>query len=333
VNTIFEVIKAAGGRTAWSDKHPAYDIANGLSGKGVDDLYTPEINNATNPTSSVTLTEAYDDLKVQAILNEIDGKDHAGAQQVGVPAIFGMNFQAVSVGEKLAGGGYTDGSGTPSTMLLDALTHTDASLGKMVAELQKQNLLASTLIIVSAKHGQSPIDTSQRQIIDDGMFADLINRQSAQASSPLLAQATADDIALLFLSDPSKTADTVKALEANKDSLGIQKILSGQSLQLLFNDPATDPRVPNIVVIPRPGVIYAGKTATKIAEHGGFSDDDTHVLLLVASPHLAPGVVKTPVQTTQIAPTILSMLGLDPQALQAVQMEKTQVLPGLVVSQ
>src|SRR5436309_7293783 len=39
----------------------------------------------------------------------------------------------------------------------------------------------------------------------------------------------------------------------------------------------------------------------------------------------------TPVQTTQIAPTILSVLGLDPQALQAVQMEKTQVLPGLVV--
>ena len=98
-----------------------------------------------------------------------------------------------------------------------------------------------------------------------------------------------------------------------------------------FNDPATDPRAPNIVVIPRPGVIYASKTATKIAEHGGFSDDDTHVLLLVASPHLEPGVLKTPVQTTQIAPTILSVLGLDPQALQAVQMEKTQVLPGLVV--
>ncbi len=331
VNTIFEVIKAAGGRTAWSDKHPAYEIANGPSGKGLDDLYAPEINNANDPTGSVSLTEAYDDLKVQAILNEIDGKDHAGAQQVGVPAIFGMNFQEVSVGEKLAGAGYTDGSGTPSTMLLDALTHTDASLGKMVAELQKQNLLSSTLIIVSAKHGQSPIDPTLRQIIDDGSFADLINRQSAQAANPLLAGITADDIALLFLSDASKTADVVQALETNKDSLGIQKILSGQSLQLQFNDPATDPRVPNIVVIPRPGVIYAGKTATKIAEHGGFSDDDTHVLLLVASPHLEPGVLKTPVQTTQIAPTILSVLGLDPQALQAVQMEKTQVLPGLVV--
>ena len=43
VNTIFEVAKAAGLRTAWSDKHPSYDLVNGPSGNGVDDLYTPEI--------------------------------------------------------------------------------------------------------------------------------------------------------------------------------------------------------------------------------------------------------------------------------------------------
>src|SRR5499427_6132150 len=36
VNTIFEVIKASGRRTAWSDKHPAYDIVNGPSGAGGD---------------------------------------------------------------------------------------------------------------------------------------------------------------------------------------------------------------------------------------------------------------------------------------------------------
>ena len=34
VNTIFEVIKAHGGRTAWADKHPAYEILNGPSGAG-----------------------------------------------------------------------------------------------------------------------------------------------------------------------------------------------------------------------------------------------------------------------------------------------------------
>jgi hypothetical protein len=96
VNNIFEVVKQAGGRTAWSDKHPAYDFLNGPSGKGVDDLFTPEIR-LTTKTRSIPKMEAYDDGKVDGILNEIDGKDHSGAQQVGVPEIFGMNFQAISM--------------------------------------------------------------------------------------------------------------------------------------------------------------------------------------------------------------------------------------------
>ncbi len=44
VNTIFNVIREAGGRTAWSDKHPAYTILNGPGGNGIQDLFAPEIN-------------------------------------------------------------------------------------------------------------------------------------------------------------------------------------------------------------------------------------------------------------------------------------------------
>jgi len=65
----------------------------------------------------------YDDLKVAAILNEINGRDHTGTREVGVPAIFGMNFQAVSVAQKTTGGGYLDGSGRLSPPLEDALVH------------------------------------------------------------------------------------------------------------------------------------------------------------------------------------------------------------------
>ena len=99
-NTIFEVVKAAGGRTAWEDKHPAYDLVNGPTGKGVDDLYTPEITNVNglDNTHSVVCTVMNDRLKVQGILNEINGFTHDGKKKVGVPEVFGMNFQAVSVG-------------------------------------------------------------------------------------------------------------------------------------------------------------------------------------------------------------------------------------------
>ena len=48
VNTVFEVARADGLRTAWSDKHPAYEILNGPSGTGVQDLFTPEINSVAD---------------------------------------------------------------------------------------------------------------------------------------------------------------------------------------------------------------------------------------------------------------------------------------------
>jgi hypothetical protein len=43
----------------------------------------------------------YDSYKVQAILNEIDGYNHSRTAKVGVPGIFGMNFQTVSTAQKL----------------------------------------------------------------------------------------------------------------------------------------------------------------------------------------------------------------------------------------
>src|SRR5581483_8131971 len=146
VNTIFDVVKAAGGTTAWSDKHPAYDLVQGPSGNGVDDLYTPEIeanmeDQADSITSSIDATEKYDDGKVQAILNQIAGKDHSGAKTMSVPTLFGMNFQAISVAQKIEG--YQNAAGKPSDGLEGALEHTDASLQKMVDALKQQNLTDS----------------------------------------------------------------------------------------------------------------------------------------------------------------------------------------------
>ena len=322
VNTIFEVARQAGLYTAWSDKHPAYDLVNGPSGQGVADLYTPEI--AAVPVT-VSATETYDDLKVQAILNEIAGKDHTGTKTEPVPAIFGMNFQAVSVGQKDPTGGYVDANATPSALLQGALDHTDQSVGKMLAALRQQNLFSSTTIILSAKHGQSPIDPSLHLIVDKNIIPNLVN----SVQSGLLAQATEDDVALLWLNDQSKVNAVVATLNANKAQAHIDTILSGASLTQLFNDPTTDSRTPDIIVLPVHGVIYTNLTATKIAEHGGFSEDDTHVSLFVANPTLKKGSISTLVQTTQIAPTILHLLGLDPTKLQAVGMENTQILPGL----
>src|SRR5262249_2020106 len=52
VNTVFGVLHRHGLRTAWNDKHPAYDLVNGPDGQNkgpgtnVDDFFAPEINSA-----------------------------------------------------------------------------------------------------------------------------------------------------------------------------------------------------------------------------------------------------------------------------------------------
>ena len=185
------MIHQAGGYTAWTDKHPSYSSVGGPGdGTNVDDYYSPEINSvvvnlpgvstpmgmscATIPdpsqtgawTNSFQNIQCYDTLKVNAILNQIMGKTHLGKSSAPVPTLFGMNFQAVSVGETLieanvGTGGDPDSQGTPSSFLANEVQFIDASIGEMVALLSKQNLLKSTLIVISAKHGQSPIDPNR----------------------------------------------------------------------------------------------------------------------------------------------------------------------------
>ncbi len=100
----------------------------------------------------------------------------------------------------------------------------------------------------------------------------------------------------------------------------------------MFNPPGLppngDPRTPDIIVSPNVGVIYTG-SSKKQEEHGGFAHDDVNVMMLLSNPRFKARTVTTAVQTTQIAPTILQALGLDPNSLQSVRKEGTQVLPGI----
>ena len=92
--------------------------------------------------------------------------------------------------------------------------------------------------------------------------------------------------------------------------------------------PYQDPRYPDVFGRVQVGTVYTG--GTKIAEHGGDNPDDRDVPLLVYAPGtVRPGSSGRWVETTQVAPTILSLLGLDPRALQAVRIEGTRVLLGV----
>jgi hypothetical protein len=112
---------------------------------------------------------------------------------------------------------------------------------------------------------------------------------------------------------------------------GLAQIFAGQQAASFFGVPYSDPRYPDVFGIVQVGVVYT--TGSKIAEHGGDNPADRDVPLLVYAPGtVKPGLNGQYVETTSVAPTILALLGLNPNDLQAVQIEHTPVLPGLGIS-
>jgi hypothetical protein len=353
VNTIFEVVKSHGGKTAWTDKHPSYSWTKGPSGEGVEDFYGPEINSVpvalpqfpgcspvpfADPafddgwTNDFRDIQCYDLLHVQATINQIDGYTHDRSKKVGVPTLFGFNYQSISVGEKLKSGpiasggadvlgGYSDVLGTPNQGLAFELDFVDQTLGRIVAELKKQGVYDSTLIIICAKHGQSPIDVSKRVGIGGGQPQALIGPDEAFDIS--------DDGSLIWLADQELTSKVVSLLSEpeSQKTLGIQEIFAGQSLRNKWDSPSDDPRTPDIVLKTNTGVIFTG--GSKIAEHGGLNEDDTHTALLISLAGMKTQRVKTPVLNQQVAATVVKALGIDPNELEAVKTEQITVLPFL----
>jgi type I phosphodiesterase/nucleotide pyrophosphatase len=384
VNTIFQVIHQAGLRTAWSDKHAIYTSFNGpgSDGKSIDDFFGPEIDSqAVEPngvpypddgawTDDNAATKQYDSYKVQAVINWINGYEHSGkGPKVGTPAIYGMNFQVVSTAEKLKSspailigpnaqgkytlgpslpGGYVtvNGQQVPGPLLQSALTWVNNALQRMANTIQADGEVGSTAIILTAKHGQSPLNNSQLQRINDAPIIAGVNTAWAKlhpTNKTLVVQEADDDGLLWWLSDRSQTAaDFVKTYlwthtapavnyaghTITVQHSGLREIFAGQQSAQFFGVPTSDPHHPDVYGIAQVGTIYT--TGSKIAEHGGDNPGDRDVPLVVYAPGIVqPGQSSVTVETTQVAPTILKLLGLSPRSLQAVREGGTQVLPGL----
>ncbi|HEY1393771.1 MAG TPA: alkaline phosphatase family protein [Methylibium sp.] len=391
-NTIFEVVRQniPGAFTAWADKHAwGTDWVNGPSGTGVNDFARTEINSDYNTargqttpagydfTNSPTQTKVFDHYHTQIVINQIDGLDSTGvvsaamggalqSNKIPVPTLFGTNYQTLSVSQKalnVNGGGYTDANFTPNTLTADAIKFLDGEIGAIKTELANKNLLSSTVIIITAKHGQTPADRSKLRKIGD-TIASTLTAANLGANSVIgsgadavtgnalgTGQFTEDDVGFIWLNSQSDAAraSAVAALKANIGCPAVDPntkiIVAGQvnpgicagvdagsavidlKADGRFGDPTLG-RTPDIMVQPNFGVIYS-KSGKKDAEHGGAASTDTGVGLIVSNPALAKQTVATQVLTTQVAPTIIQALKLDPNLLNSVKSEGTAVLPNL----
>ena len=265
-----------------------------------------------------------------------------------------MNFQSVSTGQKLptsktegdpsgtAQGGYLADGATPGKVLSNALDFVDQSLGKMVSALKQRGLFDRTAIILSAKHGQSPMNLAALNRIKDSQIIAALNaawQSGHPGTASLVAFGVDDDGMILWLNDRSDAAtdyarqfllnynDSTASIDGKPvTSAGLLQVYTGAAAARLIGVDQSDPRVPDVIGIAQYGVVYTGKKG-KIAEHGGDHLEDRNVPILVVLPEADGGIAVTaPVETTQIAPTILELLGLNPDELRAVQIEGTQPL-------
>jgi arylsulfatase A-like enzyme len=185
----------------------------------------------------------------------------------------------------------------------------------MVEAIRDRHLEDSTAIILSAKHGQSPQTPSALTRIPDGPIVTALDAawQAAHpsATAPLVAFTVDDDGMLMWLNDRSPAAT----------EFAKQFLLSHSGVG---NDINLNPKAYTQSGLAQ---VFTGGHG-KIAEHGGANPQDRNVPLVVSGGPVGRHneVENGRVETTQIAPTILQLLGLDPDVLQAVQIEHTRAL-------
>ncbi len=240
-------------------------MAGGPGGRGLDDFYSPEVSSNVMPLPGVTTAQGgscasiqdtngsvwnssfanircYDALKVRALLNQIAGKTHNGAPAM-IPALFGMNFQSVYIGQSVAepgvgAGGYQNAAAVPSRELLQEIKFVDASIGEIVGALKRAGIYEETLLIITAKHGASPIDRSLYVADGNNTPATLLGSAIPFSESPLNTTgigATEDDVSVLWLNPGASVSGAVELLESNAAAIGLGQIYFGPTLWLNYN--------------------------------------------------------------------------------------------------
>jgi hypothetical protein len=324
VNSIFDMVHAGGGRTAWAADSAAYaDLLRGPSGNALDDVFVPAPS--PNPKSLIESARFGDEERVGALLGWINGKPEF------VPRLFGITFMSLDAAQRstaLLLQTQTDQTGQTGNAIDSVLQQTfeqiDKQLGQIVTELKKTGLDGSTWIVVTASHGRA-LSSAMLRLVDPARIQ-AVAQMSAHKD---LALVTADTVGLVWLKRPSALAAVLRAYRGQMTELGIGEIYSGEKLRLIMNSADEDSRMPDLVLQPQAGVIWMRKGDEGPKMHGGFSDDQSHVALLVSGRQLTGRVDKTPVPTTQIAPLILRILGMEKMDLRALHQEHTPALPGI----
>ncbi|HEX8918826.1 MAG TPA: alkaline phosphatase family protein [Chloroflexota bacterium] len=238
--------------------------------------------------------------------------------------------------------GHVDGGNLNRAKVITDMKGFDADLGKIEDAYRKAGILDQTLFVITADHGMMPITRF--------VPASLIENAVSQAgtTAPDIASSSADYV---WLADRSK-AETVAAAIANTHNPGISSVfyltqsgdqveylpVSSQGLSAAMKTADTyllnallNGHQPSVVVFGREGATFSDPTSGWKADHGGDTWESQHVPLILAGPGIRPGIVsQKAVQLEDVAPTVLTDMGVKPSGMDGRAIAEALVQPSLV---
>lgn len=308
--TVFEAVRTAGLGTAFIAAQDTYSVLNGPSGTGVENLQTPTLQFECPTSLDYKCAETYDDKNFTTLISEVTAPHP--------PALSGQYVMAPN--RAMKAGGIFDSSGTgPSAITAQSLRFEDDEVARLIGALKAAHRWQHPVLIVTADHGNSPIrpntypactpnDASAANacpFIDPGTIDDYL----AGKGIPVV-QDTADDVSLLWLTDPNQASQALADLNTPdaRRMFAIDRLLTRDDLVALGAAPAG--RTPDLAISPVVGVDYDSIDSTKLAEHGGMHPADRDIPLIIGGGaiHGQGRRIDSPVTNLQIAPTIAALL-------------------------
>jgi hypothetical protein len=224
--------------------------------------------------------------------------------------------------------GHVDGGEIDRPAVIQLMKAFDRDLGMIEDAYRKAGILNQTLFVVTADHGMAPVKRFEDPAIITKAVA------AAHTTAPSIAY---NHAAYIWLRDPGKASAVASDIGAAHDP-GVSSVYyltgTGKSQhyvrtgntyvgkdieaanQFLLNT-LMNGHQPNVVVLDRGDATWSSLNSHWKADHGGATWQSQHIPLILSGPGIRSAqVIKAPAQLDDVAPTILTDMGVTPSGME-----------------
>jgi arylsulfatase A-like enzyme len=239
--------------------------------------------------------------------------------------------------------GHIDGASRAGATVRTLMSGFDRDLGRLQDAYRDAGVLDRTVFVIAADHGTAPIDRK----VDSKLISGAV-----KSAGTGIIRDTYHTGAYLWLQDESRAADAAARiagmLHPDIQAVYFRAIGSNGPIYLRASGPAlfrapgmeeanqhllrtlNGPTGPDLVVFFREGAVATTDAQRSWkGDHGGASWESQHMPLAIAGPGVRQGISSSyPARIIDIAPTVLSLMGIPPTGMRGVPLADALISPG-----